>query len=173
MHTPRPLTCPAPCLPVFTCGHHVACNQAQAAHSKACHFKRILSLNAYCPLKAVIASAAVLLCPQAAYLQKLPIQDAPKLPTCVHFSMSAWYFSTAVMQTSMASSFISAVMSVYFTRGYLAILQAQSVLAQAPKAPFRPQAKEATQERCSEPQIVLKSLAGQTASGSEPVPITM
>jgi hypothetical protein len=43
--------------------------------------------------------------------------------TCVHFSMSFGYFSTAVMQMSMASSRISAVMSVYLTKGYLACKQ--------------------------------------------------
>lgn len=84
-------------------------------------------------------------------------QDDPKLPTCVHFSMSAWYFSTAVMQTSMASSFISAVMSVYFTRGYLAILQAQPGPSQALKAPYirQQEAIEAMSERRSEPRVGL------------------
>ncbi len=38
--------------------------------------------------------------------------------TCVHFSASLGYFSTAVMQISIASSFISACMSVYLTRVY-------------------------------------------------------
>jgi hypothetical protein len=41
--------------------------------------------------------------------------------------MSAGYFSTAVMQMSMASSFISAVMSVYLTRGYLACRKKDSM----------------------------------------------
>ncbi len=47
----------------------------------------------------------------------------PALLTCVHFSMSLGNFSTAVMHVSMASSRISAVMSVYLSRGYLACLK--------------------------------------------------